>query len=262
MLDPVPAGLLIHEALGHRLEGNRILCSGEGQTFRDSLNQKILPPYLTIEDDPRLERFQGISLVGHYQYDDEGVPAQNAELVRRGVLKGFLTSRAGIKRRHQSNGHARSERYERPMSRMAVTRVFSENGLNDDELKRRLIEEVIRQDLPFGIRVLSATGGETATEAYNFQAFLGEINLAARVYPDGREELVRGVDFVGTPLNATRTIIAAGNRYEVDNAYCGAESGWVPVSTIGPSLLISHLELQGKTDTPYKQPCYPIPWKV
>ena len=262
LLNPVPAGLLIHEALGHRLEGNRMLCAGEGQTFRDSLNQNILPSYLTIEDNPGLERFQGMSLVGHYQYDDEGVPAQSAELVRQGVLRGFLTSRTGIKRKHHSNGHGRSERFERPISRMAVTRILSETGLNDEELKHLLIEEINRQNLPFGIRVLSATGGETATEAYNFQAFLGEINLAARVYPDGREELVRGVDFVGTPLNATRTIIAAGNQYEVDNAYCGAESGWVPISTISPALLISHLELQGKTDTPFNQPCYPIPWKA
>ena len=130
---------------------------------------------------------------------------------------------------------------------MAVTRVISENGKSDAEMKQALIEEVQRQNLPYGIRILSATGGETATESYNFQAFLGEINMAARVFPDGREELVRGVDFVGTPLNATRTVAAAGNRYEVDNAYCGAESGWVPVSTISPSLLITHLELQAKS---------------
>jgi len=260
LLDPIPAGLLIHEALGHRLEGNRLLNTGEGQTFRDSLRNHILPEYLSIEDNPTLERFDGTSLVGHYAYDDEGVAAQNAELVSRGVLRGFLTSRAGISRRHLSNGHGRNEHYERTISRMAITKVTSHDGLSDATMKQKLIEEVRRQKLPFGIRILAATGGETATESYNFQAFLGEINLASRVFPDGREELIRGVDFVGTPLNAVRTIIAAGNRYEVDNAYCGAESGWVPVSTISPSLLISHLELQSKADPPYSPPCYPIPW--
>ena len=260
LLDPVPAGLLIHEALGHRIEANRLLSTGEAQTFRDSLHKRILPDYLTIEDNPSLDRFQGMSLVGHYLFDDEGVPARNADLVSQGVLQGFLTSRAGITPKHRSNGHGRNERYERTISRMAVTKVTSHDGLTDARMKKRLIEEVQRQKLPYGIRILSATGGETATETYNFQAFLGEINLAARVYPDGREELIRGVDFVGTPLNATRTIIAAGSRYEVDNAYCGAESGWVPISTISPSLLISHLELQSKADMPYSQPCYPIPW--
>ena len=262
LLDPIPAGLLIHEALGHRLEGNRLLCTEEGQTFRESTGEQILPSRLSLDDDPCTEHFEGKSLVGHYQFDDEGVPAQRAELIEDGILKGFLTSRAGISPKHHSNGHARNELYERTMSRMGVTRVTSGDGaLSDVELKQRLLAEIKRQNLPYGVRILSATGGETATESYNFQAFLGEINLASRVYPDGREELVRGVDFVGTPLNATRTIIAAGNRYEVNNAYCGAESGWVPVSTISPSLLISHLELQAKIDTRYNQPCYPIPWE-
>lgn len=261
LLDPIPAGLLMHEALGHRLEGNRMLSPGEGQTFRDNLGQPILPAYLSIEDDPRLRRFQGISLVGHYHYDDEGVPAQKAELVSHGSLKGFLTSRAGIAPKHRSNGHGRNECGEQTISRMAVTRVRCDDGMSYRALKARLIDEVKRQGLAYGIRILSATGGETTTESYNFQAFLGEINLAARVYPDGREEMVRGVDFVGTPLNASRMIIAAGRDYEVDNAYCGAESGWIPVTTISPALLVSHLELQAKADTPYCQPCYPMPWE-
>ena len=72
---------------------------------------------------------------------------------------------------------------------------------------------------------------------------------------------MRGVDFVGTPLNAVRAITAAGNRSELDNAWCGAESGWVPVSTISPALLVSQLELQAKVETPLSQPTYPMPWE-
>ena len=125
---------------------------------------------------------------------------------------------------------------------------------------RVLLEEIRRQKVDFGIHIVEASSGETATDAYNFQAFLGEANLATKVYPDGREEWIRGVNFVGTPLNATRNIVAAGNRYEVDNAYCGAESGYVPVSTISPALVISELELQSKPDAPYTQYCYPMPW--
>jgi TldD protein len=261
LLDPVPAGLLVHEAIGHRLEGNRLLSSGEGQTFRDSLGAQILPEFLSIRDDPRLKRFQGKSLVGHYAYDDEGVPAEDAQLVQQGILRGFLTSRAGITKDHQSNGHGRNDSFERPISRMAVTKVEAENGLNAAELKAALIAEVKRRRLPFGIRILAGSGGETATDAYNFQAFLGEIDLAAKVYPDGREEIVRGVDFVGTPLNAMGSILAAGSHPEVDNANCGAESGWVPVSTISPALLVGHLELQAKIDSPLAQHCYPMPWE-
>jgi TldD protein len=261
LLEPKPAGLLIHEALGHRLEGNRLLASGEGQTFRDSVGKRILPEFLSVRDDPTLRVFEQTSLVGHYRYDDEGVAAEPTRLIDRGVLKGFLTSRAAIGRGHRSNGHSRASRHERPMSRMGVTVIESHDGLDDGALRERFLQEIRDQRVPYGVRILHADGGETATEGYNFQAFLGEINLATRVYPDGREEWVRGVNFVGTPLNAVRSIVAAGGRYEVDNAHCGAESGFVPVSTVSPALVLSRLELQSKADMRYAPYTYPIPWE-
>lgn len=260
LLDPIPAGLLMHEALGHRLEGNRLLSAGEGQTFRGALGAQLLPEVISMRDDPTLSHFEGRSLVGHYRFDDEGVAASDTELVRRGKIRGYLSTRAGVGPRHRSNGHARNESFERPVSRMGVTLVEAEQAVEDAELKRRLIEEVKRRDLPFGIHVLAADSGETATKSYDFQAFLGQIRAATRVYPDGREELVRDVNFVGTPLNAVRGIIAAGSRREVDNSYCGAESGAVPVSTISPALLVESLELQSSARSPHAPHAYPLPW--
>jgi predicted Zn-dependent protease len=260
LLEPRPAGLLVHEAVGHRLEGSRLLATGEGQTFKDSLGSDILPPFLTIRDDPSRPRFEGRSLIGHYRYDDEGVRAQDALLVERGKLRSFLTTRTGLAPRHRSNGHARCAYHERPISRMGVLIAESENGVSDRELKRVLLEQIHEQRAPFGLRVVEASSGETATDTYNFQAFLGEVNLAAKVFPDGREQWIRGVNFVGTPLNAIRGIVAAGQRYEVDNAFCGAESGYVPVSTVSPALVVRELELQSKADTPYRPHALPIPW--
>jgi predicted Zn-dependent protease len=261
LLEPVPAGLLIHEAVGHRLEGSRLLAVGEGQTFKDSVGKRILPEFLSVRDNPLLEQFAERSLVGHYRSDDEGVEAQDTALVVRGVLKRFLATRTGFARRHRSSGHARAAYHQRPISRMGVTLVESHDGLDRRALRRRLLEEIRRQNAPFGIRIIEASSGETATDAYNFQAFLGEINLASKVYPDGREEWVRGVNFVGTPLNAIGGIVAAGDRYEVDNAYCGAESGYVPVTTVSPALVVSELELQSKAETPYSPYTYRIPWE-
>jgi predicted Zn-dependent protease len=261
LLDPVPAGLLVHESVGHRLEGSRLLAVGEGQTFKDSLHEMILPPFLTLRDDPSLERFEGRTLIGHYRFDDEGVDARDTRLVVRGRLEAFLDTRTGYRRRHGSTGHARSSYHERPISRMAVTIVESENGYDDDGLKRVLLDEIRRQKAPFGIRIIEATSGETATDSYNFQAFLGEVNLASKVYPDGREELIRGVNFVGTPLNAIRSILAVGRRSEVDNSYCGAESGYLPVSTISPALVVSELELQSKAESSFTPYSYPLPWE-
>jgi TldD protein len=260
LLDPRPAGLLIHEAIGHRLEGNRLLSSGEGQTFRDALGSHYLPEVLSINDNPTLSHFEGKSLVGHYLYDDEGVATGNASLVERGRIRGYLTSRAAVARGHRSNGHARNESFERPMSRMGVTIVEAHEGVDDKSLKRMLIEEVKKRRLPYGIHVLLADSGETATKSYDFQAFLGQIRAATRVFPDGREDLLRDVSFVGTPLNAVRGIIAAGTRREVDNSYCGAESGAVPVTTISPALLIDNLELQSSARSPHAPHTYDLPW--
>ncbi len=260
LLDPIPAGLLMHEALGHRLEGNRLLSSGEGQTFRDALGAQLLPEMISMYDDPTLTEHEGQSLVGHYTHDDEGLETRRAELVEQGVIRGYLTTRAGVAKRHRSNGHARNETFERPMSRMGVTVIEATAPIGDAELKRQLIEEVKARRLPFGIHVLSADSGETETKSYDFQAFLGNIRAANRVYPDGKEVPVRDVSFVGTPLNAVRGILAVGARREVDNSYCGAESGAVPVSTISPSLLVESLELQSSARQPHAPHTYSIPW--
>ncbi len=264
LLEPVSAGLLIHEALGHRLEGNRLRATGEAKTFADALGDRVLPEFLTLHDDPTQTtwidsngREQG--LVGHYKFDDEGTPAADARLIENGKLTGFLTGRVPVSKRHRSNGHARSRRHERSMSRMGVTILEATNGLDQATLREQLIDQVKQQGLPYGIRIIDATGGETATDSYDFQAFLGEVNLASRIYPDGREELIRGINFIGTPLNAVHGIIAAGDQPVLDNGWCGAESGFVPVSTISPSLLVRHLELQSKSETPYTQYCYPMP---
>jgi predicted Zn-dependent protease len=261
LLEAVPAGLLMHEAVGHRLEGSRLLAAGEGQTFKDSLGQRILPEFLSIRENPLLERYDGRTLIGHYRYDDEGVAAQDTPLVVRGELQRFMTTRTGISKRHRSSGHARTAYHQRPISRMGLTLVEAADGLDARALRRRFLEEIRRQGAPFGIRIIEASSGETATDAYNFQAFLGEINLASKVYPDGTEEWIRGVNFVGTPLNAIRSIVAAGCEHAVDNAYCGAESGYVPVTTISPALVVSELELQSKAETPYSPYTFPLPWE-
>ena len=67
---------------------------------------------------------------------------------------------------------------------------------------------------------------------------------------------------MGTPLNAIRNIIGAGAQQEVDNGYCGAESGYIPVSTISPALVLSELELQSKPEAPYTQYSFSLPWKA
>ncbi len=249
LLYPGPAGLLFHEALGHRLEGSRLLSSGEGQTFRGQEGKEIFKLPITIRDDPSMHSYKGKRCIGAYAYDDEGVKAQNAVLIEGGVLKGFLSTRAAYaKGRHQSNGHARTRQHQQPISRMAVTIVEAKGGLPLERLKAKLLQEIRRQKKPFGMIVYETNGGETDTTNYDFQAFSGDIAFATLVYPNGREVCVRGVNFIGTPLQALSNVAAVGDQPELDNGYCGAESGLIPISTISPAVLISNLELQGKDE--------------
>jgi len=260
LLCPIPAGLLFHEAIGHRLEGSRLLSVGEGQTFKGQIGKRILNVPLSIRDNPKLKVFNGKRCIGAYDFDDEGTPARNTVLVADGFLKGFLTTRSAISARDfVPTGHARSKKYQRPISRMAVTIIEGHNPLSFKELKGLLVEEINKQKKPFGMIVYETSGGETDTTAYDFQAFAGEISYATLVYPDGKEVPVRGVDFVGTPLQALNNIIAVGEEQVLDNGFCGAESGLLPVSTISPAILLSDLELQAKDEELVTQYILPRP---
>jgi predicted Zn-dependent protease len=249
LLHPGPAGLLFHEAVGHRLEGSRLLSSGEGQTFKDQEGKQLLKLPVTVRDNPLLKEFNGERCIGSYTYDDEGVKAADTVLIKDGILNDYLTTRAAIKPgKFQSNGHARTKLNQRPISRMGVTIIETKNGLPIDRLKERLIQEIRRQKKPFGMIVYETSGGETDTTNYDFQAFSGDIAYATLVYPTGREVPVRGVNFVGTPLQSLSNIIAMGDSPEIDNGFCGAESGLLPITTISPAALLSNLELQGKDE--------------
>ena len=258
LLYPGPAGLLFHEAIGHRLEGSRLLASGEGQTFKGQEGQKILSLPLTIRDNPLMKKYNSTLCVGAYDFDEEGTPAQDAILVEDGVLKGFLSTRAAYLRKgFRPNGHARNGKHQRPISRMAVSIIEGKEPCSMERLKELLIREIKKQKKPFGLIIYETCGGETETSTYDFQAFSGEISYAKILYPDGREVCVRGIDFVGTPLQALSNIIAVGDELEVANGYCGAESGFIPVTTISPAILLSTLELQAKGEelvTPYLLP--------
>jgi TldD protein len=249
--------------VGHRLEGNRLLASGEGQTFKDQIGKRIIDVNLSIRDNPKLKKFDGKGCIGAYEFDDEGMPAQEATLIKDGVLCGFLTSRAPLPvPGYQPNGHARNKSFQRPISRMAVTIIEASGGVSLERMKELLIEEVRKQNKPFGMIVYETSGGETDTTTYDFQAFSGEISFATLLYPNGKEVYVRGVNFVGTPLQALSNIVAIGSEQELNNGFCGAESGFIPVSTISPAVLIRNLELQQKDEEQVSQYLLPRPRRI
>ncbi len=262
LLSPDACGLFFHEVVGHRLEGSRLLNPEEGATFMDLRGKRIAPDFIDIVDDPTYAKHSdGRTMIGAFAFDDEGAPSQRAVLVEKGVLKSFLTTSAPIPGQRKLNGHARNSLHERPISRMGNLFVINRKPTPREEIRALFIEEIKRQKKPYGIMVKEVLGGETGTGSYDFQAFKGEILNAVRVFPDGREEPVRGVDFVGTPLSALDSVICLGDDTVMDNSYCGAESGMVPVSTIAPSMLIRNLELQSQDRERFTQYVLPLPYK-
>jgi predicted Zn-dependent protease len=261
LLEPEAAGVVFHEAVGHRLEGERQIDDDEGQTFKDKVGQKVVPGFITIIDDPSMKNFNGVHLIGHYPFDDQGVPGERVVLVEDGVLKNFLLSRTPIDGFEQSNGHGRASYGRAPIARMSNTIIESGKEYKKEKLKELLIEEVKRQNKPFGLIIKSMTGGETNTSSYNFQAFRATPVVIFKVDPEtGEETPVRDIEIVGTPLVSINKIIATGDDYSVFNGFCGAESGYVPVSTVAPSILVSEIEFQRKSSKKEKLPLLPPPF--
>ena len=168
-------------------------------------------------------------------------------------------SRSPIAGFEKSNGHGRKMPGRRVVTRQGNLFVEASSSVTDARLKQLLIEECTRQGKPYGLIFRDISGGFTMTGRSGPQAFQVDPLVVFRLYPDGREELVRGVDIIGTPLTSFSKILAASDRSQVFNGYCGAESGSVPVSAIAPSILTSEIEVQKEQKSMQKPPILPAP---
>jgi len=254
------AAVFFHEVFGHRAEGHRQKDVTEGQTFSKKVGEQILPDFLSITDDTTMKKLGVQDLLGYYQFDDEGVPAQRVALVDHGVLKNFEMSRSPLVGFPHSNGHGRRQLGATPVSRQGNLIVQSSKTMTNAQLRAKLIELIKAQGKLYGLLIDDIAGGFTFTGRGQPQAFQVQPLVVYRVYADGRpDELVRGVDIVGTPLAALTKIVATGDTPEVFNGYCGAESGSVPVAAASPAILTSELEVQKKESSTDRPPILPPP---
>ena len=252
--------MLFHEAVGHRLEGERVDDDKEGRRTRVRWGSGSLPAFLSIVDDPTLRAAAGTSLNGSYAFDEQGVPAQRTVLVEDGRLRP-TSCRASPSARSRGRTGTGAARARSPMARMANLIVESRRAVSRDELKRLLMREARRQGKPYGLVIRDITGGNTNTMSYGYQAFKGTPRLVYRVDArTGKEELVRGVELVGTPLTSVNKVMATSRDVKVFNGYCGAESGYVPVSTVAPAVLVGEIELQRVARQSERSPILPAPW--
>jgi TldD protein len=260
MLSGRAAAVFFHEVLGHRLEGHRQRDQEEGQTFTKKVGQEVLPKFLSVADDPTTRQVNGVKLAGSYDFDDEGTASRRVEVIQNGVLKSFLMSRMPIKGFEKSNGHGRNQPGLMPTGRQGNLIVTSSQTVPETELRKRFLEEVKRQGKPYGLYFEDVQGGFTLTTRSLPQAFQVLPVMVYRIYADGRpDELVRGVDIVGTPLAALTRIVLTSDKEQVFNGVCGAESGSVPVAAVAPAMLFSELEVQKRGHSHTRPPLLPPP---
>lgn len=254
------SGVFFHEIFGHRVEGHRQKDENEGQTFTKSLGKPVLPEFLSVIFDPTRKNIGGVDLNGYYLYDDEGVKARRLPVVENGILKAFLMSRSPIENFPNSNGHGRRQAGAEVVARQSNLIVESARQVSDAKLRELLKEEIKRQNKPYGLFFQEVSSGYTLTGRRGLQAFTVVPLLVYQVFADGRpDQLVRGVDIVGTPLASFAKILATSDQTAVFNGICGAESGSVPVSAVSPAILVSEIEIQRKEKPEDRPPYLPPP---
>jgi TldD protein len=228
--------------------------------FQNKIGARVLPEFISVSAEPLTKSFNGISLTGHYKVDDEGVPAQHVELVKKGYLQTLLSSRVPTKRIDSSNGHQRGGGS--MFSVISFNSVDAKKSKSSVDLKKQLLRLVKDRALPYGIiarlgmdQNLLFTGvfRQTGTDLPISQGE-GKLGLlrAYRVYPDGREELIRGVEAAGLAPSIFKDILAVSKHKHVHNflapsvvpSFISGGAAYVQASIITPDILIEDVEVR------------------
>ncbi|MBZ4191746.1 metallopeptidase TldD-related protein [Niabella beijingensis] len=254
------SGVFFHEIFGHRLEGKRMKSDFDGHTFKNRIGSAVLPTFLSIALDPTIKKLGATEVDGFYRYDDEGVPAQKVNVVENGILRSFLMTRTPINGSSGSNGHARTAPGGIPESRQSNLVVKASESKTAAELKDLLRNEAKKQGHEYGYYFEDVQGGFTSIGRTTPNAFNVMPIEVYKIFVDGRpNQVVRGVDLIGTPLSMFRRIIAADDRVETFNGMCGSASGWVPVSASSPAIFVDLIETQKKSKSNERLPVLPRP---
>lgn len=242
-------GVFMHEMVGHRLESGY-----RGGVFK-YIGARIFPDFVQITDDPTIVDYKGVSLMGHYKYDNEGCPAQVVTCIKDGTLQSMLTCRTPYFAGSVSNGHGRGEFDKECKARQANFFVSTSKPVNDSQIRKMFLKELKRQNLEYGIYIPEIENGQEGwNDAMNTALFksltdsIGDFhvnfNYAYKVYVDGRpDELVKGTTVYSFREAMYNAITAMGKECEVHNAFCGAKSGFIPVSLIAPKSLFKCVKL-------------------
>ena len=292
------AAPLIAQVLGPAMNGSRPPVAfqpvveqlmgnlGGKSDWTGRIGARVLPPTVTVTDDPGAKDFHGAPLIGSYTVDDEGVRAQKVTVVENGALKNLLMSRRPGTDSDQSNGHGRSGFLSDAKPTMSNLFFTSTETLSPADLKKKFLDECRAEKLQYCVIVkemdnpsLSLLHQEDFSEllaSYGGGAGTGDRLplLVYKIYPeDGREEIIRGARIVGVSTRALRNLAGIGNDNFVYNymqsqiagfsgtalGAFGAAQGGLPASVVAPSLLFEELEVRGARGEPKRLPLLPAP---
>lgn len=214
---------------GQRPVGSR----SRGDDFEKKLGKRILPRSVNVVDDPTIKKSNGELVLGDYEYDDQGVPSKPLTLVEEGRLKALVMSRNPSKEFKQSTGHGRGSL--RPRASISNLVITSSDPMDEKAMREEFIEAFVDEDNEFGIRIASLRRG-VPVEVY-------------KVFPDGREEMVRGVNAVRADARAFKRMLAVGDTPAVLNVLT-SEAGQ---SITAPAMLFEELDLS-PVDSDFDKP--------
>ncbi|MFN3305885.1 MAG: metallopeptidase TldD-related protein [Candidatus Kapaibacteriota bacterium] len=237
-------------------------------SFQTKIGGRVLPDFMSVYSVPLKSESKNIELVGHFKVDDEGTPAENITLVENGYLKTLLSNRTPTKRILKSNGNDRNGS---PM--FSNIEIVSNNKYSKPyrELKQKLIQLCQQRELPYGIIVKKVMNQNIYVTVFPLISpiefkFSGDQNVitvveAYKVYPDGREELIRGAELKGITPQSFKDIILVGNKTYLLNLLAPVVSssfssgGYVGTSILAPDLLFEDAEIR-PMDFDFPKPPY------
>jgi predicted Zn-dependent protease len=250
-----------------------------GSELEGRIGSRILPEFLDVIDDPAQSLYNGIPLIGGYKVDEEGVPAKPVTMVDKGKLAAFALTRQPVKGFDGSNGRARVPgSFGARAASVSNLLVRSTESAKPEDLRKKLMELVQARGKPYGVvvRKMDFPSSASTDEVRRIMMAGGQGGasrpvssplLVYRVYPDGKEELIRGVRFRGLSVRSLRDIIGVSDTVAVLHylnnlapmAMVGAGSYAAPVSVVAPSLLFDELELERPQFDNPKLPAVPAP---
>jgi len=281
------AAQLFGQLLGDNLKVTRKPVADAGRSaphvaseFENRVGSRVLPEFLTVIDDATLTQWHGETLLGHYEYDLEGVAPKPLTLIDKGVLRTYLLTRTpAFKGFDSSNGHARmTGSFGARGAGFGNLTIQSSETEPSSELKKKLIEMCQQRNKPYGIliRKLDYPSSASIEELRRLAAGASQSGgghlvvlplLVYKVYPDGREELVRGVQFRGVSTKSLKDIVATSQETYVLNmidsnapfALMGAGSYVASASVVAPAVLFDELEIEPIQEDVPKPPIVPPP---